>query len=157
MEGYRKYYNREKLHSSLGYKTPWEFHATWQQGRINQPQQQPETVVSSEILTILLALIKGRISNETVPLYSIIVLAQPIPNPNSTPNLSPQEDDYLTPRALLDLHPPADMGVLSACDTGRGQKRSGEGITGLSWALFAAGAPSQVVSQWEVNDQGAAP
>ena len=54
------------------------------------------------------------------------------------------------------MHLSAEMVVLSACDTGRGQNRSGEGIIGLSWALFAAGSPTQVVSQWEVNDASTA-
>ena len=102
--------------------------------------------------------------NETAPLYSIIVLAQPQtgtnaqakPQANAKARSGPQEDGYLTARELFDMHLSADMVVLSACDTGRGQNRSGEGVIGLSWALFAAGAPSQVVSQWEVNDASTA-
>jgi CHAT domain-containing protein len=48
------------------------------------------------------------------------------------------------------------MVVLSACNTARGEKKSGEGIVGLTWALFVAGAPTQVLSQWAVNDASTA-
>ena len=48
------------------------------------------------------------------------------------------------------------MVVFSACDTGRGQQRGGEGVVGLTWAAFVAGAPTQVVSQWAVNDAATA-
>jgi CHAT domain-containing protein len=44
------------------------------------------------------------------------------------------------------------MVILSACETGRGQLMSGEGITGLSRSFFIAGARSVVVSQWNVSD-----
>ena len=45
------------------------------------------------------------------------------------------------------------MAVLSACNTGRGENKKGEGIVGFTWALFAAGCPTQIVSQWGVNDE----
>ncbi len=38
----------------------------------------------------------------------------------------------------------------------RGGQRSGEGIVGLTWALFVAGAPTQVLSQWAVADASTA-
>ena len=44
----------------------------------------------------------------------------------------------------------------ATCNTGRGEKRSGEGIVGLTWALFVAGAPTQVLSQWSVDDASTA-
>jgi CHAT domain-containing protein len=44
-----------------------------------------------------------------------------------------------------------DLAVLSACDTARGTIGDGEGVIGLSWSLFAAGASTAVVSQWEVD------
>jgi CHAT domain-containing protein len=49
----------------------------------------------------------------------------------------------------------ADLAVLSACETARGRSGAGEGMIGLSWAMFIAGAPSAVVSQWKVESAGA--
>jgi CHAT domain-containing protein len=47
----------------------------------------------------------------------------------------------------------AELVVLSACETGRGQTVRGEGIVGLTRALQYAGARAIVASQWKVPDK----
>jgi CHAT domain-containing protein/Tfp pilus assembly protein PilF len=43
--------------------------------------------------------------------------------------------------------------VLSACDTGRGDVKLGQGVSGLRRALVVAGAETVVMSLWKVNDE----
>lgn len=62
------------------------------------------------------------------------------------------QDGLLTSAEILnDLTLQADLVVLSACDTGRGEI-TGDGVLGLSRSLMAAGAPSVIVSLWSVPD-----
>jgi CHAT domain-containing protein len=60
-------------------------------------------------------------------------------------------DGLLTSSDILDLNLKADLVVLSACDTGRGEI-TGDGVVGLSRSLLQAGAASVVVSLWAVPD-----
>ncbi len=48
---------------------------------------------------------------------------------------------------------PAKMAVLSACDTGNGVLKSGEGIMSISRAFTYAGVQSSVYSLWQVPDK----
>jgi CHAT domain-containing protein len=57
----------------------------------------------------------------------------------------------LTPDKIYRLHLDADLVVLSACRSGGGAP-SGDGIAALARAFFYAGAPSIVVSVWDVAD-----
>jgi CHAT domain-containing protein/Tfp pilus assembly protein PilF len=84
------------------------------------------------------------ILNNASPMYSHLVLAEGGPN----------EDGLLEAWELMHLDLKADLAVLSACETARGRIGAGEGMIGLSWAMFIAGVPSLVVSQWKVEATG---
>jgi CHAT domain-containing protein/tetratricopeptide (TPR) repeat protein len=49
---------------------------------------------------------------------------------------------------------PAELIVLSACQTGLGKEVNGEGLVGLTRGLMYAGAERVAVSLWNVNDKG---
>jgi CHAT domain-containing protein len=53
---------------------------------------------------------------------------------------------------IIDIKLNADLVVLSACDTGRGQI-TGDGVIGLSRSLITAGASSVIVSLWKIPDE----
>ena len=60
------------------------------------------------------------------------------------------DDGFLTLGKVLGLKLQAEMVVLSACVTGRGQVIAGEGVANFARAFQYAGARSVVVSLWEV-------
>jgi CHAT domain-containing protein/tetratricopeptide (TPR) repeat protein len=83
------------------------------------------------------------ILNDASPMYSQVVLAQSAEGES--------EDGLLEAWEIMNLDLNADLVVLSACETGRGRIGAGEGVIGLTWALFVAGSPTTVVSQWKVE------
>jgi CHAT domain-containing protein len=79
-------------------------------------------------------------------MHSYLVLA---PSPASAAS-GVSDEGYLEAADLINMDVQADLVVLSSCDTALGRIGDGEGLVGLSWALFVAGTPSIVVSQWQV-------
>ncbi len=82
--------------------------------------------------------------NNASPMYSYLTLAEGGPN----------DDGLLEAWELMQLDLKAELAVLSACETARGRIGAGEGVIGFSWAMFIAGVPSIVVSQWKVESAG---
>ena len=62
------------------------------------------------------------------------------------------DDGFLTALEVLRMEIPADLAVLSACETGTGRVVKGEGIVGLTRAFMFAGAPRVICSLWKVDD-----
>ncbi len=79
--------------------------------------------------------------NNASPMYSYLTLAEGGPN----------DDGLLEAWELMQLDLKAELAVLSACETARGRIGAGEEVIGFSWAMFIAGVPSTVVSQWKVE------
>ena len=64
--------------------------------------------------------------------------------------LNEEKDLYLY--EISDRRSLANMAVLSACETGRGQIHNGDGVKSFSNALIQSGIPSVVMSLWKVPD-----
>lgn len=103
-----------------------------------------ETVLKRETandFSILHLATHGVLDNNS-PLNSYVLLA---------PNEKSGEDGRLEAWEILEMNLTSDLVMLSACETARGQARSGEGLVGLAWSLMVAGARNVAVSQWKVE------
>lgn len=83
------------------------------------------------------------ILDDNNPMYSRIVLS---PSPGGG-----QEDGLLEAWEIMRLNLTADLAVLSGCETALGRVGEGEGMIGISWAMFVADCPTVVASQWKVD------
>ena len=88
------------------------------------------------------------ILDDRAPMFSALVM--------STSASDSHEDGLLEAGEILRMKLSADIAVLSACDTARGDIGSGEGVIGISWAFLVAGCPTTVVSQWAVESAATA-
>lgn len=79
------------------------------------------------------------------PLYSGLLLSQ-----------GKFEDGILEAWEIADMDLNAELVVLSACETARGLVKEGEGLIGFAWAIFVAGCPSSLLTQWQVADKSTA-
>ena len=84
----------------------------------------------------------GIINNEN-PMFSKLVFS---------PDTLYNEDGDLYSWELFNMKIDAGMVVLSACNTGYGKLRLGEGMMTLARGFLYAGVPSMVISLWNVSD-----
>jgi CHAT domain-containing protein len=85
-------------------------------------------------------------------MHSLVDNAQPL---NSQLVFSPSQDTTRVLKAyeIYNHSIKSPLLVLSSCNTGSGQLRTGEGIMSLARAFTFAGVQSQVMTLWPVNDQ----
>lgn len=67
-----------------------------------------------------------------------------------------KQDGMLLLGDIYNLNLPAEMVVLSACDTALGKDVRGEGLVGLTRGFMYAGASSVVASLWAIDDEATA-
>jgi CHAT domain-containing protein/Tfp pilus assembly protein PilF len=66
------------------------------------------------------------------------------------------QSGFLSLEDIYNLDLPAELVVLSACETGLGKEINGEGLIGLTRGFMYAGAHRVVASLWSVNDAATA-
>jgi CHAT domain-containing protein/Tfp pilus assembly protein PilF len=89
------------------------------------------------------------ILNTTRPELSAVVMSLVDQKGNS-------QNGFLRLNDIFNLNLPAELIVLSACQTGLGQNIRGEGLIGLTRGFMYAGTPRVLVSLWNVNDESTA-
>ena len=67
-----------------------------------------------------------------------------------------KSDGFLRTDEIFNLKMGAPLVMLSACETGLGKEKRGEGVIGLTRAFMYAGAPTVGVSLWSVADRSTA-
>ncbi len=79
------------------------------------------------------------------PAYSSLVLTPEGPEP--------ERDGYVTIGEWVGMNLRSELTLLSACNTARGENVSGEGLMGLSYALYVAGNTNTMLTLWPVADE----
>ena len=95
---------------------------------------------------------------ENVNNYKVLHLAMHAFTHEKDPMLSgmvfseSEKDNILHAHELYNMNIPSELVVLSACNTGLGQYREGEGVMSLGRAFRHAGTKNIVMSLWQAND-----
>ena len=63
------------------------------------------------------------------------------------------DDGYLHAYEIYSMQLRAEMAVLTACETGSGTWRNGEGVISLAHGFMHAGCPSVLMTLWKVDEQ----
>ena len=87
--------------------------------------------------------------NDSLPMFSKLAF---MPSTGS----SPENDGWLTTQEIYNLNLNSRLAVLSACNTGSGTLRKGEGVISLARGFIYAGCPSIIMTLWEVEDRSGA-
>ncbi len=92
-------------------------------------------------------------TKEKYGIFHFSMHAQLVENDFNKSYLEFSNQEKLMVSEIYAIHLSAELVVLSACNTGNGELKKGEGIMSLSRALIHAGVRSSVVSLWEVPDK----
>ena len=84
--------------------------------------------------------------NDTLPMFSKLAFSPPVSN-------SGEDDGWLSTQEIYNLNLNARLAVLSACNTGSGILKEGEGVISLARGFFYAGCPSIIMTLWEIEDR----
>ncbi len=79
--------------------------------------------------------------NDVDPLFSSLILRN-----------EGEEDGILHAFELYNMRLNADLAVLSACNSGMGRLKKGEGVVSIARGFSYAGVPNIVMSKWPVSD-----
>ncbi|MCB0769832.1 MAG: CHAT domain-containing protein [Flavobacteriales bacterium] len=88
--------------------------------------------------------------NNSSPLYSKLILSK------SGLDSTTSSDGYLHAYELYQMELSAELAVLTACETGAGQRHSSEGVRSLAHGFAYAGCPSLVMSLWKIDEKTSA-
>ena len=84
--------------------------------------------------------------NDSLPMFSKLAFSPPADSTDST-------DGWLSTQEIYNLQLNSRLAVLSACNTGSGVLKKGEGVISLARGFFYAGCPAIIMTLWEIEDR----